>query len=154
MTDPIARGDPAGNEAPATSSPASLPPLAPRSLAITPEAIMTYAEITGDFNPLHVDPEFARNTPMGGIIAHGTLSLNLVWQALADAVDSATLARMALEVRFMKPVQVGDVVTAGATRRVAQPRCFDIWVTNQHGVTVIGGTATIATSFQTERSGS
>jgi len=37
-------------------------------------AILAYAEITGDFNPIHVDPAFAATTAMGGVIAHGTLS--------------------------------------------------------------------------------
>ena len=48
------------------------------SLRADRQAILAYAELTGDFNPIHVDPEFAAKTPMGGVIAHGTLSLNLI----------------------------------------------------------------------------
>jgi acyl dehydratase len=51
-------------------------------------AIRLYAEITDDFNPIHVDPEFAATTPMRGIIAHGMLSLNLIWQSLRATYGS------------------------------------------------------------------
>ncbi len=53
--------------------------------------IRRYAELTGDFNPIHVDPEFAATTPFGGVIAHGTMSLNLIWQAAAASLGPAEI---------------------------------------------------------------
>lgn len=44
---------------------------------VTQGAINKFAEATGDFNPLHVDPEFAAKTPFGGTIAHGYYALSL-----------------------------------------------------------------------------
>ena len=39
------------------------------------QAILNYADVTNDYNPIHVDKEFAAKSPMGGVIAHGTMSL-------------------------------------------------------------------------------
>ena len=89
--------------------------LAPVRLRVDMPAILAYAEITGDFNPLHVDPVFAATTPMGGVIAHGTMSLNLLWQSIARTFGADVAAESAIDVRFARPVRVGDVVEAGGT---------------------------------------
>lgn len=102
-------------------------------------AIRLYAEITNDFNPIHVDPEFARQTAMGGIIAHGMLSLNLVWQSLRASLGEEYAAGAVLDVRFVRPVREDDVVTAGGERR---SEGFDVWVRNQNGEPVIVGQVT------------
>lgn len=104
-------------------------------------AIRLYASITNDFNPIHVDPEFARQTPMGGIIAHGMLSLNLVWQSLRASLGDDFATGAALDVRFVRPVREDDVVTAGGER---QGDGFDVWVRNQKGETVVAGQVTHA----------
>lgn len=108
------------------------------SRCIDRQAIRLYAEASNDFNPIHIDPEFASRTPMGGIIAHGMLSLNLIWQSLRKTLGDDG-ARATLEVRFVKPVREGDVITASG-QSMADGR-FEVWVKNQAGETVIGGTA-------------
>ena len=102
-------------------------------------AILAYAGITGDFNPIHVDPEFAAKTPMGGVIAHGTLSLNLIWQSLAASFGTDALRGASLDIRFSKPVRDGDTVQAGG--RLSEAELYDVWVRNQDGLNVIEGTA-------------
>lgn len=104
-------------------------------------AIRLYAEITHDFNPIHVDPEFARQTAMGGIIAHGMLSLNLVWQSLRASVGDEASAGAVLDVRFVRPVREDDVVTAGGAR---DGDGFEVWVRNQNDEPVIVGRVTCA----------
>ncbi|HYG85414.1 MAG TPA: MaoC family dehydratase [Azospirillum sp.] len=106
-------------------------------------AIRLYADITNDFNPIHIDPEFARQTAMGGIIAHGMLSLNLVWQSLRESLGDDVAAGAVLDVRFVRPVREDDVVTAGGERR-ADGEGFDVWVRNQKGEPVIVGQITHA----------
>lgn len=117
--------------------------LKPVRLSVDMPAILAYAEITGDFNPLHVDPEFAATTPMGGVIAHGTMSLNLVWQAIALTFGADAAARSAIDVRFARPVRIGDLVEAGGTESDERAGEFAVWVRNQDGVAVIEGTATL-----------
>ncbi|MGB6936537.1 MAG: MaoC family dehydratase, partial [Xanthobacteraceae bacterium] len=53
-----------------------------RRMQVDRTAIRRYADVTDDHNPIHLDPDFAAKTPMGGIIAHGMLSLSLLWQSL------------------------------------------------------------------------
>lgn len=116
--------------------------LLPRSKRIDRQAILLYAEITDDFNPIHVDDEFAARSPMGGIIAHGMLSLNLVWQSLRATFGDGGSEGIELSIRFTRPVRIDDVVTAGGTLADAGAGRYDVWVRNQAGETVIAGTAT------------
>jgi acyl dehydratase len=109
------------------------------SLRVSREAILAYAAITEDFNPLHVDEGFAAGTPFGRPIAHGMLSLNLVWQALRRAVGDAM--PMTLEVRFVRPVLQDTRVTAGGQRRAEGG--YDVWVRDADGQEVIRGIALI-----------
>ena len=117
--------------------------LKPVSLCVDREAILRYAEITGDYNPIHVDPAFAAKTPMGGVIAHGTLSMNLLWQSLAATFGAAALRGAALEIRFVKPVREGDTVEAGGRAAGDATGSFEVWVRNQNGENVIEGGATV-----------
>ncbi len=111
------------------------------SKRVTREAIRLYAEITADDNPIHLDPDFAAKTEMGGIIAHGMLSLNLVWQALARTLGNAAIAGTELDVRFTKPVRENDRVTARGRLRPGEDGVYDVWVENEAGEVVIRGTA-------------
>jgi len=100
--------------------------LEPLTLTATAEAIRIYAELTGDLNPIHIDPVFAATTSMGGIIAHGTMSLSLIWEALARAVGSRRIAATTLDVRFLAPVRLDDVVTVEGSERADEPGVFDV----------------------------
>lgn len=106
------------------SMPARLEPL---TLVATADAIRAYSEITGDFNPIHIDPVFAATTPMGGIIAHGTMSLSLIWEALSRAVGPERIAKASFEARFLAPVRLDDLVTVDGVQRADQPGVFDVW---------------------------
>ena len=94
----------------------SLPPnLIERRFHVTRAAIRRYADASQDYNPIHLDPEFAAKTPMGGIIAHGMLSLSLVWQSLAKTFGVDRIAGVTLDIRFVRPVREDDWVIAGGT---------------------------------------
>jgi len=115
--------------------------LVPVRLLVDMPVIRAYAQITADFNPIHVDPGFAAATPMGGVIAHGTLSLNLIWQSIARTFGQAQLEGWSLDVRFTRPVRAGDTVEAAGTESTTRPGTFEVWVRNQDGAAVIEGTA-------------
>lgn len=119
--------------------------LAPAGLQVDVATIAHYARLTDDYNPIHVDPDFAATTPMGGVIAHGMLSMNLIWQALAASLGPAGCEGVTLEIRFTRPVRPGDTVTAGGRRIAgATPPAYEVWVTDQTGTPVIAGTAQLA----------
>lgn len=85
--------------------------LTPARLEVTAERVAAYAEVTQDFNPLHLDAEFAAGTPFGRPIAHGTMNLALVWEAAAATFGPRARVRHA-EVRFSRPAPVGCVLEA------------------------------------------
>ena len=113
--------------------------LVPVSLKITQARINAYAGVTDDPNPIHLDAAFAAKTEMGGIIAHGTLSMNLILRAMAETFGPAACDGAEMDIRFVKPVRVDDVVTASGTRDREQPGRYNVQVANQAGEPVIIG---------------
>ena len=93
---------------------------------VTQEDINAFADVTGDHQWIHVDPERAkRESPFGGPIAHGYLTLSLVPDLMPQIVE-ITGFRMGVnygteKVRFPSPVPVGSRVRAGATLASATP---------------------------------
>jgi acyl dehydratase len=87
-------------------------------LEITQERVDQFAEATGDFQWIHVDPERAKDGPFGGTIAHGYLTLSLASFLLPQIVryEGFTMAvNYGLgKVRFPSPVRVGARIRAGA----------------------------------------
>jgi acyl dehydratase len=69
-----------------------------------------YAGASGDFNPIHVDKEFAEKVGLGGTIAHGLSSMARLGRCLTDWVgDPGALKRF--KVRFASPARPGDTIT-------------------------------------------
>ncbi|CAB5515903.1 MaoC family dehydratase [Achromobacter anxifer] len=115
------------------------PTLETVSMTVTQADIDLYAELTNDFNPLHVDPAFAAATPMGGTIAHGTLSVNLIWQSLARTFGAAALERFDLDIRFLRPLHAGGLITAGGEGLADAPGRYEVWVKDANGGALIAG---------------
>ena len=78
---------------------------------ITQEKINLYAEASGDFNPIHLDKDFAAQTPLGGTIAHGMLILAYISEMMTLAFNKAWLSGGKLSVRFKAPARPGDTIT-------------------------------------------
>ena len=112
------------------------------SRTITAADVDSFAELTGDFNPIHVDEEFAQRTRWGGRIAHGMLVAGLVTQTLSELGGDGAV-HTSQEVSFRAPVRIGDTVTVtsevtGKTEEKRRLLIASTW-TNQDGVTVITG---------------
>jgi len=82
---------------------------------ITERDVFAFADASGDFNPLHVDEEYARRSIFGGRIAHGILTAGIISTVLGGEIPGLGTIFVELHVRFMKPVYLGDTVTATAT---------------------------------------
>jgi acyl dehydratase len=85
---------------------------------ITQEQVNEFAEVTGDHQWIHVDPERAAKSPFGGTIAHGYLTLSLIPPLLHEVFDVKGL-NFAVnygtnKVRFPAPVMVGSKIRIGA----------------------------------------
>jgi 3-hydroxybutyryl-CoA dehydratase len=117
---------------------AELPSLAK---TLSQEKIDRYARASGDFNPIHVDPAFAAQTPFGGTIAHGMLLLAYLSEMLTAAFGPAWLAGGRLKIRFKGAARPGDVVTArGRVQRVKGERgTCSVECLNQQGQVLVAG---------------
>lgn len=85
---------------------------AERSLVITDELVRQFADVVGDHNPLHIDDAAARASRFGGRIAHGMLLGSLFSGLIAHELPGAGSIYVAQELRFRRPVGVGDLVIA------------------------------------------
>ncbi|WP_223479475.1 MaoC family dehydratase [Oricola indica] len=85
-------------------------PLPLVSHLVTQPVIDAYANASGDHNPIHVDPEFARSGPFGKTIAHGLMTLAYVSQMLNQWTDGAFDENGEIELTFISPVYAGDTV--------------------------------------------
>ena len=107
-----------------------------------------YAGASGDFNPIHQDDEFAKAAGMGGVFAHGMLSMGFVGQVVTDWAGAGQVRK--LGVRFAGLVRLKDTVTCRG-RVVAKSSTDDVhlvdlevWAENQKGDKVVTGKATVA----------
>ena len=82
------------------------------SRTISQDCLNAYAEASGDDNPLHLDAGFAANTPFGGIIAHGMLTLAFIGEMMTAELGRSWLESGGIKVRFKGAAYLGDQVTA------------------------------------------
>lgn len=90
-------------------------PVASSWIAVDQARIDQFAEATGDHQFIHVDPDMAKQTPFGGTIAHGFLTLSLLSAMKAEVASVPSTLRMAINygfdrVRFLAPVRSGKRV--------------------------------------------
>ena len=116
---------------------------------VTQENINLYAKASQDFNPIHIDEDFAKKTPLGGTIAHGMLILAYVSQMMSGTFGRSWLTGGKLDVRFKTPARPGDTITvSGKIRKLDKNReqtfiSCDVLCSNQRGESVITGEAKV-----------
>ena len=81
---------------------------------IRDEDITKFAEVSGDYNPLHMDDEYAAKTPFGQRIAHGALTASYISGILGNNLPGPGAIFTGLSMRFRRAVYIGDVVTVRA----------------------------------------
>ena len=116
------------------------------SKKITDADVMVFAEVTGDFNPVHVDEAAAATTRFGGRIAHGMLSAGLVSAAIGNKLPGAGSIYLGQTLRFTLPVRIGDTITATIAITEVLPKRrvkLSTICTNQNGEKVLDGEATV-----------
>lgn len=117
------------------------------SKTVTETDVYLFAGITGDFNPAHVNEVEASGGRFRGRIAHGMLSAGFISAAIAMKLPGPGTIYLGQELKFTKPVRIGDTVTATITikellteKNIAK---LDTRCTNQRNETVIIGTADV-----------
>ena len=122
---------------------------------VTQEQLSRYADVSGDHNPLHLDPEFASGTQFGGVIAHGMLTLAFVSEMLTLAFGKSWLDSGKLKVKFKGAAYPGDrlrtsgrVVKEEAGSDGRSVRC-SVGLTNDREEELITGVASLTLPFDT-----
>lgn len=82
---------------------------------VTEGHLDAFAKVSGDYNPVHMDEEFARKTPFRGRIAHGALIASFISGVLGNQLPGPGAIFLGLNMRFMKPTRIGDEVTTRVT---------------------------------------
>ena len=115
------------------------------SRTITEAHIVSFAGITGDFNPVHVDAEYAQQSMFGERICHGMLMAGLISAVLGMQLPGPNAIYLGQDLKFTAPVKIGDTVTVTVTvtekrddKRIIKLRTA---VSNQKGELVVDGNA-------------
>jgi 3-hydroxybutyryl-CoA dehydratase len=116
---------------------------------IRQEDISRYAEASGDYNPIHIDENFAAQTPLGGTIAHGMLILAYISEMMTAAFGENWLSGGKLSVRFKAPARPEDILTVTGKinsieykENVPHINC-GVETLSQKGETIVTGKATV-----------
>ena len=80
---------------------------------MTETDVILWVELTGDFNPIHIDKEYAKSTRFGNVLVPGVLVLGLVSNVMTQVTFGHVYANQSI--KFLKPVYIGDTITATGT---------------------------------------
>ena len=115
--------------------------------------ISTFAGLTADFNPLHMDELFAAESDFKGRITHGPMIVGMAFglASRTDLMDGTVLGLLEIAWKFMKAVRPGDTISAVVTVKDKRPTkkpdrgvvTLQLDVLNQHGEIVQVGTAKV-----------
>jgi acyl dehydratase len=118
---------------------------ASRSLTLTSQHVRAYADMSGDYNPLHFDEAFAAGTKFGRLVVQGGLTTGLLHALVAMDLPGPGSVFLNQNWKFTAPVYIGDTITAEAevlsvhpTKPVTELR---VEVKRDDGTTVLEGVA-------------
>ncbi|ACT58674.1 MaoC family dehydratase [Hirschia baltica] len=89
---------------------------------VTEQDVMDFARVSGDFNPLHVDEEYAKTTVFGTRIAHGALTASFISAILGNDLPGPGAIFTEMNMRFKRPVKIGSKVLVRAEVSEKQDR--------------------------------
>lgn len=112
---------------------------------ITAEDVSAFARLSGDYNALHLDPEFAARTEFAEPVAHGFLHAGLLSTLIGMQLPGPGALYLAQTIEFSAPVFVGDRLEARGTVESVDPEtrivCLATEISNQNGTIVLRGKA-------------
>jgi acyl dehydratase len=118
---------------------------ATRTLTITAAHVRAFAEISGDYNPLHFDEAFAARTKFGRLVVQGGLTTGLLHALVAMDMPGPGTVFLSQNWKFTAPVYIGDTITADAeviSRHASKPVVeLRVEIRRDDGTTVLEGSA-------------
>lgn len=114
---------------------------------LRPQDIPLFAAISGDVNPTHLDPEFAKKGPTHEVVGHSMWGGALFSALLGNQLPGPGTVYVRQDLRFHRPIAVGDTLTASVTVKEKNPQnhhvVFECLAVNQDGLKVIDGIAEV-----------
>ena len=118
---------------------------AERSLTLTASHVATFAQLTGDYNPLHFDEAFVGKTKFGKLVVQGGLTTGLLHALVAMDMPGPGTVFLSQNWKFTAPVFIGDTITAEAevvSKHPSKPVVeLRVQITRDDGTTVLEGVA-------------
>lgn len=114
---------------------------------LTQQDIWLYACLSGDYNPVHLDEEYAKTTVFKGTVAHGMFCASLLSAAVANQLPGPGSIFLSQEFKLRNPARVGDVLS-GEIKLIEKKRLKNIVlvecvIKNQEGKTLFSGISTL-----------
>lgn len=117
------------------------------SRTVSADDVRAFADVSGDDNPLHLDPEYAATTPFGQPIVHGAFLLGIVSKVLGRDYPGPGSVAVALSAKFLRPVPVGSEIKleVKVVEKIERHRHVraKVYVYNEAGKMALGGEAVI-----------
>lgn len=116
---------------------------------VSDEDVKSFAKVTGDYNPLHMDDAYAARTRFKGRIAHGMIGAGIISGGLSMHLPGEGTIYLGQELTFKNPLRIGETLTVHfEVTEIIPKKNFDIAkiktiCTNEAGEIVIDGTATV-----------
>ena len=124
--------------------------LAPIQKYMTQEKINAYIDAAEDYNPIHVDPEYAKNTVFKSTIAPGYQFIAYLSELMARDFGERWITGGGMELRLIRPVFPKDTLTVGAKvvekdkkENRTSIKC-EVWIKNQDNKDIVAGYTTVA----------
>lgn len=109
--------------------------------------IVAFAAVSGDINPAHLDPDYASQGALHGVVAHGMWCAALISQLLGTALPGPGTIYLAQTLQFLRPARIGDELRVTATVTAKDDTnghvTLDCQIRNQGGALVLTGVATV-----------
>jgi 3-hydroxybutyryl-CoA dehydratase len=116
-----------------------------KSLVITQDLVNQFAQLSGDFNPIHIDPEYAKSTFFGKPIAHGMLVSSFFSTLIAQEYPGPGSIYLKQELNFLKPCFIDETINV-VIKLITKEDCkyfLNTLVYNKDGKLIVEGTALI-----------
>jgi 3-hydroxybutyryl-CoA dehydratase len=114
---------------------------------ISESDVYLFAGVTGDFNPLHVDAEYAKTTPFGARVAHGPLTFSLCAGLLGTELPGLGTVAVSNQIEYLAPVYIGDTIAVRVEVAELDPdrnrATMAVTWTNQKGTQVATGSMVV-----------
>lgn len=118
-----------------------------KTRVVTDDLIRAFAEVSGDYNPIHLDEEFAKTTRFGRRIAHGMLSGAFISAVLGYEFEARKIVYLSQTMRFVAPVFIDDTITTtGTVTNIREEKgivTLETICTNQNGEMTVKGEAMV-----------